>query len=70
METSKNINQERTYVFYKSKQFGKTERYEKKESELTKEEKNLLLGELISMWENNTEENQLRFFKMIIENKI
>lgn len=67
MTTSKNNNQERNYVFYKSTQFGKTERYEKKESELTKLEKDLLLGELIQIWENNTKENQVRFLQKINE---
>lgn len=57
----------RSYVFHVWRGAGKHERYEKTEDELTKAEKDLLLGELIQKWENNTKENQLRFMQMIME---
>ena len=57
----------RSYVFHVWHGADKHERYEKTEAELTKAEKDLLLGELIQKWENNTKENQLRFMQMIMD---
>jgi hypothetical protein len=67
-ETLENNPQERIYVFNINHGAGKQERYEKTESELTKSEKDLLFGELIQTWENNTQENQIRFLRMILTN--
>lgn len=57
----------RSYVFHVWHGADKHDRYEKTEDELTKAEKDLLLGELIQKWENNTKENQLRFMQMIMD---
>jgi hypothetical protein len=58
-------NNERKYVFHVSRGPSKHERYEKAEAELSKAEKDLLLGRLIQEWENNTEENRLKFMQII-----
>jgi len=63
-------NNMRSYVFHISRGTDKHKRYEKTEAELTKAEKDLLLGELIQTWQNNIRENQLRFMKMIIDGDI
>lgn len=60
-----NIKEQRMYVFHKSTGINKNIRYEKTEYELTKQEKDLLHGELIKCFENNTKENQIRFIEEI-----
>lgn len=56
----------KTFVFFHSTD-GKSKpvRIERKESELKPEESNLLYGELISIWNNNTKANRNKFLEML-----
>ena len=68
MKTEENKTSDmKKFIIHKWNSAGISDRYEKTESELTKEEKDLLLGELIYRWENNTEENKTRFMEMIYQ---
>ncbi len=58
---------ERLFVFHNSVGPNSTERIEVKESDLTQQQKDLLLGELVLKWEYNTSENRNKFFKFIID---
>lgn len=58
------INEDKKYVFnVHLNGFNAPERYEKTESELTASERDLLLGNLIRMWEQNTSTERERFCK-------
>lgn len=58
--------EEKTYTFFTP--FDENNgRFEKKESELTQGEKDLLFGELVHIWNNNTKENQQRFMAMLVD---
>lgn len=65
-DTPKKQKDETIYVFHKAASAGQQERYEKKESALTRAEKNLLLGNLIQVWNSNPEENKSRFIYELI----
>ncbi len=54
------------YVFFKSREGGKSERIEKTEDELTKEEKDLIYGNLINTWNNCPKEIQMKFMQECI----
>lgn len=56
------------FVFFHSKD-GKSKpiKITKKESELTKQDENLLYGEIVNVWNNNTKMNRDRFLNMLFE---
>ncbi len=58
---------EKIFVFHLSTGPGKTERIEKTESELTEQDKDLLLAELCRAWEENTVDNRRKFLASLAE---
>lgn len=57
---------ERSYSFNVWRGTEIFEQREKTEEQLTQSEKDLMLGELVQKWENNTRENQLRFLEWLL----
>ena len=57
----------KTYTFTKSKGGGIEETYTLKESELTQKEKDLLLGELLKVWDNSPIDTQISFMQMMCD---
>jgi len=59
--------EEKIFVFFKHRNPGHPDRIEKKESELTKQEKDYLYGQLCFSYQNNTQHNQFRFLQELID---
>ena len=58
---------EKEYIIYVSTAGNKTTRVAKKEEELTKQDYDLFLGNLINSWDKSPEKTKLEFMTKIIK---
>ena len=61
------MEEEKKYKFHRLRPGGRVERIEKTEDELTSDDQDLLLGEMVQIWNNNTKLNQKRFMGILTD---